>query len=214
MKLLSDFRRKVRLRVRQCPTVIIDEAIRDAAIEFCHFTYTWREELDAIRVRDGVSDYEIDAPPYGRLNHILYVSHSGVRIMPTSEQLLDDTESGWRTSEAKVAQWYYSPDKETIRIALTPTETESRALSITATFKPKVDAIKLPNHLYDDHLEAISNGALMRLFEMSGEAWENAPGSALARALFDKAKMNEKAERLNDYNRTSSLTIRPINYYD
>lgn len=213
MKALSDFRRKTQHLVKECPTPIIDDAIRDSAIDFCDYTYTWREVVTPVRVRDGVSDYDIDVPLYGRLAKILYVSHSGIRVVPTTEKTLDTTEDGWRTSEAKVAQYYYLPNKETIRLAFIPTDSESRALSITASFKPTVDAIKLPDNLYDDNLEAVSHGALMRLFDMDGEKWANPEAANKRRVLFEKEKRKEKAERLNDYTRQSTLTIRPIDYY-
>lgn len=213
MRDIADFRPEVRPFVGSCPTVIIDNAIRNAAIEFCDYTYTWREVLDAARVRDGVADYDIDAPANGRLVHVLYVAHSGVRVLPTTEMTLDTMEDGWRSSEAETAAYYYMPDRSTIRLSLTPTTSESRALEITATFKPTVDALVLPNGLYDDHREAISHGALMRLFDMDGEKWANPAAAEKRRALFDISKRKEKAARLNDYTRQSTLTIRTVNYY-
>lgn len=198
---------------RSCPTAVIDDAIRDSAIEFCDYTYTWRIELGASRVRDGVTDYTINNPKCGRLSHVIYVGHDGAEVVKATERELDDTVEGWRTSEADVAQYYYMPDKETIRLALTPTTTESKVLAITAAFKPTVDATVLANNLYDDHLEAITHGALARLYDMDGEKWANPDGAAKKRLLFDVAKRKEKAERLNDYTRQSTLTVRPVNYY-
>lgn len=213
MKPLSDFRRKVRQAVRECPTAIIDEAIRDAAIEFADYTYCWHEVLPSIRVRDGVQDYEFSAPSQGRLCHVLYVSHSDVRVLPTTERTLDTTQSGWRTSEAATAQWYYMPDRTHIRLALTPSETESRALSITAAFKPIVDATELDNIFYDDHLEAITHGALMRLYGQETEKWGSLDASNVRRQLFEIAKRKEKAEQLNNHTRESTLTVRPHAYW-
>jgi hypothetical protein len=127
--------------------------------------------------------------------------------------MLDDTEAGWRTSESDVASYYYMPDKKTIRLALTPTTTESKTLKVVACFKPTVDATVLANNLYDDHLEAISHGALARLYDMDGESWANPAGAAKKRVLFELAKKKEKAERLNDYTRESTLRIRGVDYY-
>ncbi|MCG7931970.1 MAG: hypothetical protein N0E44_18210 [Candidatus Thiodiazotropha lotti] len=197
---------------RSCPTAIVDEAIRQAAIEFCDFTYTWRLELDAKRVRAGVSDYDIDAPKCGRLAHMLYVSHNGIEVAKATERTLDDTVEGWRTAEAQVAANYFMPDKQTIRLALTPTLTASKTLKMVAAFKPTVDASVLANNLYDDHLEAITHGALARLYEMDGQPWANPQGAINKRALFETAKKKEKAERLNDYTRESTLTVRGTNY--
>lgn len=198
---------------RSCPTAIVDENIRFAAREFCDNTYTWRVELDLKRVRAGTSDYDIDNPKCGRLAHIFYVSHDGIEVQKATERMLDDLEPGWRTAEADVASYFYMPDKKTIRLALTPAKTESKILKIVAAFKPTVDATVLANNLYEDHLEAISHGTLARLYEMDGENWSNPESAIKKRLLFDRAMDKEKAERLNDYNRASTLTVRGHNYY-
>jgi hypothetical protein len=212
MKELAKFRRNVTIMARSCPTRIVDEAIRQAAIEFCDYTNTWRLELDAKRVRAGVTDYDIDVPKCGRLANILYVSHNGIEVAKATERKLDDEVEGWRTAESQVAAYYYMPDKQTIRLALTPTLTASKTLKMVATFKPTVDATVLANNLYDDHLEAISHGALARLYDMDGKSWANPAGAEKKRILFDRAKKKEKAERLNDYTRESTLTVRGTNY--
>ena len=213
MKALSEFRRKVRQLVRRCPTPIIEEAIRDSAIEFADYTYCWHEPLSALRVRDGVQDYEFCAPAQGRIVHVLYVSHSDVTVLPTTERTLDTMEDGWRTSEAAVAEWYYLPDRETIRLALTPSETEAKALKITAAFKPIVDATKLDDVFYNDHLEAITHGALMRLYGQESEEWGDGNASNIRRELFKRAKRKEKAEQLNNHTRESTLTVRAHAYW-
>lgn len=213
MRALSQFRRKVTQLVRKCPTMIIDEAIRDSAIEFADYTYCWREDIGLMRVRDGVQDYEFDTPSQGRLSHILYVSHSDVRVVPTTERTLDTMEESWRTSEAATAQWYYLPNRDTIRLALTPTETESRALQIIATWKPTVDATELDDVFYHDHLESISHGALMRLYDMETEEWGDFNAANKRRQLFEMAKRKEKAEQLNNHTRESTLTVRGHAYW-
>ena len=213
MKPISDFHRQVRPLVRGCPTPVIDEAIRHSAIEFCDYTHTWRIELPAVRIIDGKTDYVVDTPKCGRLSHVLYVSHNGTRVLPTTERQADDTVDGWRTSEADVASYYYLPDRKTIRLLLTPTTTDAKALKVVATFKPTVDATELDDDLYHDHLEALSHGALMRLFGMDGQAWANPAGEQKRMFMFKQAKDLEKSLRLNDYTRQSTLTIRPVNYY-
>jgi len=41
---------------------MIDKAVRQAAIEFCRYTLTWRYDMDPIRARDGVAEYELELP--------------------------------------------------------------------------------------------------------------------------------------------------------
>lgn len=213
MRVLGDFRRKVRQLIKTCPTAIIDEAIRDAAIEFADYTYCWHEELPRIRAREGVEDYEFTAPCQGRISKILYLSHSGTQVLPTTEATLDTFEDGWRDAEAQVATWYYLPDREHIRLALKPSATESRAIRVWAAFKPIQDATQLADVFYEDHFESISHGALMRLYGNESEVWGSAGAADIRRVMFDKAKRKERAEQLNNHTRESKLTIRAHSYW-
>ena len=166
-------------------------------------------------MRSGVKDYDIPTPGGTRIAKLLYVGHSGIQVLPTTEVRLDDDESGWRTSgtNAAVSAWYYLPDKKTIRLALTPDTTASKALKITAALKPTQTTENLADNLYDDHYEAISFGALKRLLSMKGKPWHDPDLASYYMAEFERAKVKEKAERLGDYTRESTLTVPPIDYY-
>lgn len=212
---LKNFRPEVAVHVPSCPGAMIDRAVRHAASEFCEYTLTWREEADRQRVRAKVGTYDITIPSCALLVTVIYAEHDEVRLIPTSERTLDDTSDGWRltTNAASNATYYYLPDKETIRISLPPSASASRALVLACAFKPTQDGEELPDALYNHHLEAIGFGALSRLMAIPNQPWSD-PGSVkyyLDR--FDAAKRKEKAERLNDYTRRSTLSVVPVNYY-
>lgn len=197
------------------PMPLVEREVRFTAIDFCDYTLTWRMDLSNANIVSGTSDYTMVPPADGRIATVLYASADGLRILPTTERRLDDTEDGWRlsTTKASQAQWYYLPDRTTIRIALTPSESITSGLGITVALKPTQDAKTLPDQLYEDNLEAIRAGTLARLFSAPGKEWSNPQAGVYYRNEYERAKRKEKAERLNDYTRMSSLSIVPGGNY-
>lgn len=206
---LSAFRVEVLMEVAGAPTPLIDREIRHAAIDFCDYTLTWRTPVDLQDIIVSTSDYDLTVPSDARVVTVLYAGRDGVRMLPTSERRLDDEQDGWRNSTTTAAgsSWYYLPDRETIRIALTPDASATDALAVMCAFKPTQTATNLPDILFDDHLEAIGHGAKARLLAIPGKPWSNPQLAAYHEAKFEKAKKKEKAERLNDYTRQSTLSI-------
>lgn len=215
MKNLDEFYIEVRPEVPGCPIAVMNRALVNAAIEFCDRTLTWRTEIDTQGVNDGTNEYDLEVPSCGRVAAVLYVGHDDVRVVPGNERNLDDRLTGWRrsTAEADIAEYYYLPNRKTIRLALTPASDSSSGLDIFCAFKPIPAATQLPDNLYDDHLEAIGWGAKARLMLMSGAAWANPALAGIYSESFQSAIVKERAERFNDYTRESDLIIRPPSYW-
>jgi len=197
------------------PMPLVEREVRFTAIDFCDYTLTWRVELNDANIVDGTAEYTMTPPADSRIATVLYASANGIRLLPTTERRLDDTEDGWRlsTTKAAQAQWYYLPDRTTIRIALTPSENITSGLGITVALKPTQDAKTLPDQLYEDNLEALRAGTLARLLSIPAKEWSNPDAGLYYRGEYERAKRKEKAERLNDYTRSSSLSIVPGGNY-
>lgn len=215
MKALDEFYIEVRPEVPGCPIAVMNRALVNASIEFCDRTLTWRTEIDTQGANDGTSDYDLEVPACGRVAAVLYVGHDDVRVLPGNERNLDDGVDGWRlsTSEADVATYYYLPDRKTLRLSLTPASDLSGGLDIFCAFKPVAAATKLPDVLYDDHLEAIGWGAKARLMLMAGTPWANPSLAGIYSNSFQTAIIKERAERFNDYTRESDVIVRPPDYW-
>jgi len=188
------------------PMPIVERAVRQAAIEFCEVTLTWRQALADITLADGAASYTLTPPDESRIVTVIYCQQDDVRVLPTTQRLLDDSVQGWRrdTVKAGTAQWYYLPDRSTISIALRPDATGT--LQVLVALKPTWTCRTLPDLLYDDNLDAIRDGALMRLMRMPGDN-QNQDLANYYEAQFERAKNREKAERLNDYTRESKLVF-------
>lgn len=210
---LSDFRSEVLTEISDCPVALVDRATRRAAIDFCEYTLTWRRELDPHYTWQGGHTLDLDLEPQSRIAAVLYVQNDGIKVVPATESKVDSTIEGWRNPDhqSSVAQYFFLPTRETLRLVLTPES--SKAVSIIAALKPIQGATKLPGSLYEDHVEAIGYGAKSKLLSMRGRPWSDPKFASYNKTEFERAKKREKAERLNDYTRQSSLCPRPVNYY-
>jgi hypothetical protein len=215
MKALADFHLEIRPEVPGAPIALVNRALVNTAIEFCDYTLTWRDEIDTQGIRADQNTYDLDAPSCARVAAVLYAGHNDVRVMPGNERNLDDNVDGWRqsTNTSDAADYYYLPDRKTIRLALTPGTTLAGGLDIFCAFKPTVTAEYLPDVLYNDHLEAIGRGAKARLLIMAGMPWANPQLGLAYGQLFEEAKVKERAERFNDYTRESTFSANPPNYW-
>jgi hypothetical protein len=213
-KHLNAFGLQVADQVIGAPIGTVEREIRFAAIEFCDYTFTWRLDLDAVDLVADQADYEFVLPDDSRIVTVLYVGQDGLKVLPTTMITMDSQLDGWRrsTSVASRAAYYYLPDRTKVRLTLTPEASSTGALSLMVALKPTQEARVLPDILFDDNLEAMRHGALGRLMAMPRFEWSNPQLAAYHKGEFERLKKKEKAERYNDYTRTSSLTIRPPNY--
>jgi len=209
---LKKFRSEVLTDVSGVPGSLVDRCILRAAIEFCDYTLTWREKFIQT-TSEGVMQCLLSPDTGSRIVTVLYVSDDGVKVVPATESQLDGVSAGWRdtNNQSAAAQYYYLEDRETLSLVLTPDA--ERSLEIIACLKPTQDSTELPETLYEDHIESIGYGAKSRIFAMPAKPWANPELAMYFSTLSESAKDKEKAERLNDYTRESSLVVRPYNYY-
>ncbi len=211
MTALNRFALDVLHDVTGAPVALVERDIRFTAIEYCDYTLAWRVSLADVAIVADTDEYTFAPPANSRVATVFYAAQDGIKIVPTTERVLDDTQASWRTQTSQQAAWYYLPDRETIRLALTPELADT--LTLRVALKPTQDTKTLPDFLFNDHLEAIRAGTLARMLLQPGKDWSDPQLGTHYRALYEAAKRKERAERWNDYTRESTLSIRPINYY-
>lgn len=206
MKAISLFRADILPDVPTCPNAIVDQAIRNAAIDFCRYTLTWRYTLSPINVVADTAEYALTPPSDSLIESIHYATHDDTPLVKTTEAEMD-SEEGWRDNTTTSPDKYYISSRGTIKLVYTPEDSLINGLDIIVILKPTQTATTLADTLYDDHLEAISHGAKSRLFAKPGKPWTSADAAIYHDAMFMKAKRMEKAERLNDYTRFGKATF-------
>jgi hypothetical protein len=140
----EDFLREVLPEVAGCPVQIAENAIRNAAIEFCNQSRVWRERI-------------VDVP----------------LVADTATSTLDTTGASAAANIFTTDRPHYYNNDEPKIIRFYPTPNASYTAEVFATLKPTLDGVSGPNFLFDDWLEPISHGAKARLKAMSGRPWQD-----------------------------------------
>ncbi len=175
---LSDFLSLVRGKMPGCPELLMEEAVRESAIDFCKRTKLLINEVK-IRVVVGLRFYEM-YPPDG----ITYTVNSVRRdnddfLNPSSRHDFEceklDVDSGQPTD------YYIEGDG---RLVLGPIPDAIETLTAGVTIRPDDTATVLPDALYSEWRTAIAAGARAFIRQNYFE-WTNDQEEAKDRVFFD-----------------------------
>jgi hypothetical protein len=163
-----------------CPEPLAQQALVDAAINFCEVTQTVVTDLDPVNVRAGVRNYELDLPSQSQLSQISRVWYKGRRLGAVPAIDANDVEA----LSGEPVYYYSTSVDELLVLTLYPMPAEDAAgeLQVRATTKPTRSATSLPNVLYNRWAETIVNAALERLHSMPGMAFTDPAKAAVLQA--------------------------------
>lgn len=200
---INDFVDNVRPDVYRCPDPAIENAVRDAIVEFCHKTWILQREF-------VYNSTVIDA--YDELSDAPYLEFDGVRPTVPDVAMRPVVVLGVFVTKSEdedyvpltlmdkryvarrpYAYWesqtttglptnYFAVATDAIRVY--PVPSIDYYLTLRVAFKPKKTATEFDENLYDDWLEEISSGAKCRLFEAMNQPWTDRAVSVYERAKF------------------------------
>lgn len=157
MKLWSDFYDLVAPDVPGCPVLVLDNALRQSAIEFCQQSLSWKYAHPDIILIAGQSVYPFDPPDGAVVYTISYAAYNGKEVQShVGESSLRDWD--WRNQTG-------APDYVMGGASLTvvPTPDVAGPLTLIVVLQPSPDAAGVDDRLFNDDREAIIHGALSRL---------------------------------------------------
>lgn len=179
----SDFYAHVKQYAAGAADPKIDFALRQAAIDFCQRTKTWRYE-DDFQVTDSDAE-QIITPNGSVLLDLELVQFDGCDLIPKTPAWLDDHAHGWRTNCNDSGPSKYVTQTEMNTIRLVPYA--DGHVNIYAWLKPSQDCEDLPDYLGNQYRETIAHGALARLLMMPGMPFSNPNLAGMFITLFNNA---------------------------
>lgn len=212
----SSFRSYVLPNVKGCPIQIVDNAIKDAAIEFCERSEIWQVgatpiDLVAYEPRYGFVPPE-DARVSKTTNAFLRIKPSQIiELRKTTRDNLDTYEPGWRTMEASYPTRYFMDTPNSIRVLGIPTETIPDSLWVLSVLKPTRLSTTGPDFLFEDWVETIAAGALKRLHAMEGRIWANTTLVGYYDKKFREGTAKAKIKAIKSYQQLTNL-MKPANF--
>lgn len=201
----SDFYPLILPAVPGCPYMTVDLAINRAAIDLCDQGRVWEEALDALTLINGIDAYELDLPAGAVL-----VCVRNVRLDARPLQLI----TSWTDFEGRAAQpgqpTHYAMRGNELVVYPAPHQSGGR-VTLVATLKPAFNATNLPDVLLQTHMGTVAEGAKAYLKEMTGTAWFDPSGFALASQRFRESVSRARINVEHGF-AAGSLSITPRRY--
>lgn len=183
---LSVFLPHIKQYAPGCPAPTAYFGLRQAAIDFCQRTKTWRYE-DDFTVSANDCD-QISTPADSILLDLEKVLFDGNPLEPKTTAWLDDNVRGWRTNETTGGPSRYVTQTEPNTIRLIPGQ--DGHVYVYAWLKPSQDAEQLPEFLAAQYRETIAHGALARILMMPNMPFSNPNLGGMFMTLFSGALDN------------------------
>jgi hypothetical protein len=181
MRPLSAFRPRIALRVPGVPDPVIDMAVLDTCIDFCKRSLVVRRTLEPFKTKAGVREYEIDTANHQLLALITRIWRDSVPIDPLDEDGLTSPAAFTAVAGQQHAAPRVYTETEPGVLALYPVPDAVYTMTVRAASRPAQNATMVEDQLVNDWFEAITHGALARLFLMPNDAGE--PRNPVAREV-------------------------------
>lgn len=193
-----------------CGAPLAQQAIREAAIEFCAQTLLYKHDHAAIDIVGATHTYALTLPANTVLADVIFAAVNGTPIAPRGKAWLDVSIAEWRTTATGVPAYYFLNSGRTeIRLVKTPSESIATGLVLELALKPAKAATEGPDFLLEDWEAAITAGAKARLFAMKRKPWSDPGLSVYFTGIFENEKGRASVTASRD-NTRAPLRSTPI----
>lgn len=216
MAQLSSLLPLVRVHVNGCPSPTMLGQLQWALREFCRRSRYLRQSIE-FPVARGLTLYPLQATIAGtQLFEIDAVTVDGMPLEPTgpkevapdslaSEPVETDDETGQPIYQsAEPTHYWYEPPGD---LLLWPTPSKAGDGAASLILLPQLDSQLLPDAIAHKYSDAISYGALSRLYMMPKTAWENPALAEVNDRWFNTAIENAKSEASRQHRRRNYRVV-------
>ena len=149
-----------------CPTPVIEQYVRDAAIEACERTLAWRYEQPAVRLVTGAHHYEFETPDDAEVHAFLTATVNGTSLKPITIEQLYDILPKWpyqASNEYAEPRYVTQIDPDHFCVAPLPDNSKAYDVRMIVCLKPLRSATKMDKKFLDELENVIMHGALQHL---------------------------------------------------
>jgi len=191
-----------------CPNPVVEQYVRDAAIEACERTLAWRYEQPRIRLTQGVHDYEYEAPDEAEIHAVITATCNNERLQALSLDQLHDIYPKWPyggSDEYSTPRYLTQLDPDHFAVAPLPDATEYDVRMIVA-LKPLRTATEMDKTVLDDLENVIMHGALQHLLVLPERTWSDRELASYHAKQF-AYKLSERRARANLGSSRASMRV-------
>jgi hypothetical protein len=168
-----------------CPDTLIENNIRAAVVELCDKASVYQAELDPVTTVSGLFEYDLEPPSGTSVRKILWATHQGKDLEPTTTTLLEQRLPKWR-EDSGVPEYFIQQNSATFILAPIPSVTIVGSTIVRAVLRPTHTSTSCDNDVMNDYRDTIINGALFRLLRIPNKDWSDMKGAAVYGELFSR----------------------------
>lgn len=196
--------------------MVVENAVKNAVIEFCEKSLILQRDHDPITVLEGIVDYDLE-PPGGYLvikvmkawlenNQLEPLAPDFVRDASVYNRLFSSYQKANSTPRA-----YLQKDERSISLWSPPEKKYTNGLTLRVALKPTRDSTEVEDVIYEDYAEVIAAGALSRLMRSAGKPYTNVEMAGVNQQLFQQGINLARSRALHGQVRSNlSVKLRRI----
>lgn len=210
MTALSAFIPEIAAACPNCPSPLMEQAIRRAATEFCFKTLWWIVKLDAVGVSAGLAQYSLSPPDSESIiAMVMDINYDGRKLLlPVTLDQLTTSYPEWESDEGDPSMYLQISTGE---LELVPVPEESAIMVATVALAPSRTTEVIDDGIYNYHFDTVVHGALWKLYEMPGKAWSDPQAALYHENLFYYGVNSAKASRIRSNSR-ANLRVDPVSF--
>ena len=162
---------------------VVENAVKNAVIEFCQDSWIWREYALPASVTSGDSRIDIELPAGAELVVVQSVTLDGIELSPEGPDRLNRLYPRWDT-ETGAPKRYTQVDPSHLILSPVPDANYQNQLVVGCVFMPKRSSTSFPDWIGNQWWEGIVAGAASRLLAMTGRPWADLQAAAIKRQAF------------------------------
>lgn len=188
--------------------MLVENAVRNAAIEFCEKSLILTRDHDPITVLPNIVDYDLE-PPTGYL--VIKVQKAWLENQPlhpmapdlvkeaaTYNRLFSSYQAGPTTPTH-----YLQKDERTISVWPLPDKKYANGLTLRVALKPTRTSTSIEDVIFEDYAEVIASGALYRLMASPGKAYTNPDLAVVHKSLFEQGVNTARSRMIHGHVRSN-----------
>lgn len=189
--LLQDWVKELRTISATIPDSTLKTALREAAIDFCRRSKTWRYDHPDILLVACIGQYELDLPDDSMIEEFQCPPQNanGQPVYEKSYGYFNTEVPNWESATGYCPINFATDYTSRLDIVPVPRETSNDQWlkNVKLILVPTQDSQEIPDFLYGEHRQALIFGVKYLLYQQDQKPWANGGLAQSMRMLFDEA---------------------------
>ena len=183
-----------------CPSFVVERAVREAAVEFFERSMAYAVTQDAASLPANVETFDLELPTGTRLVSYGVIRYDSQELTGIHRDDIDRSHRDWTSIKGNPSSYVYN-DEGSFRLYPFPEAASSKKLHVRFYVTPTRSSTEIPDILGERYYDHLLYGARHRLARMPGMPWTNPGMAATYLQMFETKVKNAKADAFFEFGR-------------